>query len=167
MPLTTYEQVRPWAKAIKQQVLARRMPPWGAVRGFGELLDERSLTQLEIARVAEWVEGGAPEGSASDLPQMKVANRHSLPVVGHRVHTKKLRGRSTLIGIHPLSSALDDQVTARLPDGANVPLLWLHNYQAQWDRTFLLQQPLTLPAGTVIESKTALELVLRARKPAR
>jgi len=36
MPLVTYEEARPWAKAIKEEVLERRMPPWGAVKGFGE-----------------------------------------------------------------------------------------------------------------------------------
>src|SRR4051812_11822963 len=36
MSLATYDEARPWAKAIKEEVLERRMPPWGAVRGIGE-----------------------------------------------------------------------------------------------------------------------------------
>jgi hypothetical protein len=43
MPLTTYAEARPWAKAIKGEVLSRRMPPWGAVKGFGDFRDDESL----------------------------------------------------------------------------------------------------------------------------
>ena len=60
--LTTYEQARPWAKAIKDEVLNRRMPPWNAMKGFGDLYDDKSLTQEEISVISSWVEGGAPEG---------------------------------------------------------------------------------------------------------
>src|ERR671912_833704 len=70
MPLVTYADVRPWAKAIKDEVLHRRMPPWGAVKGFGDFRDDASLTQEEIMRIAEWVEGGAPEGDPIYLPAL-------------------------------------------------------------------------------------------------
>ncbi|HEX9224977.1 MAG TPA: cytochrome c, partial [Candidatus Acidoferrales bacterium] len=60
--LMTYEEARPWAEAIKQQVIARRMPPWNAVKGFGEFKNDRGLTQEEIGIIANWVTGGAPEG---------------------------------------------------------------------------------------------------------
>src|SRR5260370_26151351 len=61
--LMTYEEARPWAEAIKQQVIARRMPPWNAVKGFGEFKNDRGLTQEEIGIIANWVTGGAPEGN--------------------------------------------------------------------------------------------------------
>ncbi len=51
MSLVKYEEARPWAKAIKEEVLERRMPPWGAVKGFGEFQHDRGLTQEEIAQV--------------------------------------------------------------------------------------------------------------------
>ena len=60
--LLTYQEARPWAKAIEEEVLERRMPPWGAVKGFGALKDDPSPTQEEIDWIAQWVEGGAPEG---------------------------------------------------------------------------------------------------------
>ena len=60
--LVTYEEARPWAKAIEEEVLEKRMPPWGAVKGFGDLSPDGSLTQQEIAIIAAWVVGGAPEG---------------------------------------------------------------------------------------------------------
>src|SRR4030081_3786137 len=66
--LTTYAEARPWAKAIKEEVLERRMPPWGAIKGFGEFKNDASLSQEEITLIAEWVEGGAPEGDPSFLP---------------------------------------------------------------------------------------------------
>jgi mono/diheme cytochrome c family protein len=58
--LTTYEQARPWAKAIQEEVLERTMPPWGAVKGFGEFRNDQALTPEQIELVADWVEGGAP-----------------------------------------------------------------------------------------------------------
>src|SRR5687768_826587 len=57
MPLTTYEEVRPWARAIKDQVLARRMPKWHAARGFGAFSNDPSLTPLEMALIVSWVDG--------------------------------------------------------------------------------------------------------------
>ena len=36
MSLVTYEEARPWARAIREEVLARRMPKWHVVRGYGD-----------------------------------------------------------------------------------------------------------------------------------
>src|SRR5487761_1980505 len=66
--LMTYAEARPWAKAIKEEVLERRMPPWEAVKGFGEFRDDRGLTQEELETISSWVEGGAPEGDPKYLP---------------------------------------------------------------------------------------------------
>lgn len=63
MPLTTYEDVRPWARAIKEQVLARRMPKWHAARGFGSFTNDPTLTPIEIAMIVSWVDGGLPQGA--------------------------------------------------------------------------------------------------------
>ena len=63
MPLTTYENVRPWARAIKEQVLARRMPQWHAARGFGSFKNDPTLTPIEIAMMVAWVDGGLPRGA--------------------------------------------------------------------------------------------------------
>ena len=64
----TYDEARPWAKAIRDEVLARRMPPWGAVKGVGEFRDDPSLSQIEIDMLVNWVEGGAPQGDEIYLP---------------------------------------------------------------------------------------------------
>src|SRR5262249_47280101 len=68
--LTTYEAARPWAKAIKEEVLERRMPPWGAVKGFRAFRDDQGLTQEQIELISDWVEGGAPEGDPVLLPKL-------------------------------------------------------------------------------------------------
>jgi mono/diheme cytochrome c family protein len=69
MPLQTYEQARPWLKAVKEEVVARRMPKWPAARGLGDFANDRSLSPFEIELVAAWVDGGAPRGDARDLPR--------------------------------------------------------------------------------------------------
>ncbi|MEO8372220.1 MAG: cytochrome c, partial [Candidatus Solibacter sp.] len=68
MSLLTYDDARPWAKAIRQQVANRRMPPWDAVKGFGQFRNDPSLSQAEIDLLVAWVEGGAPEGNPEYLP---------------------------------------------------------------------------------------------------
>ena len=66
--LATYEEARPWAKAIKEEVLEKRMPPWRAVKGYGEFRNAPSLAQRDIDLLVNWVEGGAPKGDDKDLP---------------------------------------------------------------------------------------------------
>jgi hypothetical protein len=68
MSLATYDDARPWAKAVKEEVLNKRMPPWHAVKGFGDFRNAPPLTQREIDLLVNWVEGGAPKGDDSDLP---------------------------------------------------------------------------------------------------
>ena len=69
MTLLSYEEARPWAKAIKAKVVAREMPPWGA--DMSQTLPMRndvSLSQKEIDTIAAWVDGGAARGNTADLP---------------------------------------------------------------------------------------------------
>lgn len=68
MSLMTYDEARPWAKAIKEELLEKRMPPWHAVRGYGEFRNAPVITQREIDLIVNWVEGGAPKGDDKDLP---------------------------------------------------------------------------------------------------
>jgi hypothetical protein len=68
MSLATYDEARPWAKAIKEEVLNKRMPPWHAVKGFGDFRNAPALTQREIDLLVNWVEGGAPKGEDTDIP---------------------------------------------------------------------------------------------------
>ena len=70
MSLVTYEQARPWAKAIKQRVAAREMPPWFIDKNVGvqHFDNDESLTDEEIATIVKWVDGGAPQGNPADMP---------------------------------------------------------------------------------------------------
>lgn len=157
MPLTTYEQVRPWAKAIKYEVLSRRMPPWDAVKGYGAFRNDLSLSQDDMAKISSWVEGGAPEGNAVFLPPVPDAESFSEPPkpVARRV---PLSGTLTIeesvmaLGIDPESVAEGGslQATAYRPDGSVEPLIWLRGYRPKWQRSYWFREPIALPKGTRI-----------------
>ncbi len=68
MVFTSYSAVRPWAKAIKEKVVTAAMPPWLADPHVGQFKNDRRLAQSEIETVVAWVNAGAPEGDAKDLP---------------------------------------------------------------------------------------------------
>ncbi len=68
MALIGYQESRPWAKAIKQAVLSRKMPPWFADPNYGHFANDRSLSQSEIDTLVAWADAGAPEGNPKDAP---------------------------------------------------------------------------------------------------
>ena len=68
MPFLTYADTRPWAKAIREQVLARKMPPWFADPAYGHFANDRSLSQSQIDTLAAWVNAGAPAGNPNAAP---------------------------------------------------------------------------------------------------
>ena len=103
MPLTRYENSRDWSRAISEQTIDGRMPPWPAAVGVGDFSNDRSLTPVEIELLTSWAEGGAEEGTAPapapipraeertpdlivDLPNTVVARtpstRFELPIAG-------------------------------------------------------------------------------------
>lgn len=68
MPLMTYAQARPWAKAIRETVLRRKMPPWFAAKAPVHFENDPSLSAGEIRVIDEWASGGAVAGSERDAP---------------------------------------------------------------------------------------------------
>jgi hypothetical protein len=70
MSLTTYQEVRPWARAIKTKVLAGEMPPYRYDREIGiqNLKDDLRLSEAEIETISKWVDAGSPMGNPADLP---------------------------------------------------------------------------------------------------
>ena len=70
MSLLTYQEVRPWAKAIREKVIERAMPPWLADPRYGHFENDRRLSAKEIDTIAAWVNAGAPKGDDRDLPPM-------------------------------------------------------------------------------------------------
>ena len=71
MSLSTYSDVRPWARSIKRKVEERDMPPWYVDKtvGIQKFANDRSLSDREIDLIARWVDAGAPQGNPRDLPQ--------------------------------------------------------------------------------------------------
>jgi mono/diheme cytochrome c family protein len=68
MSLLTYEQARPWARAIKSAIATKQMPPWFADPAYGHFANERRLSAREIDAINSWVDAGAPAGNPSDAP---------------------------------------------------------------------------------------------------
>jgi len=74
MSLVSYEDVRPWAKAMKMRTSigphAGVMPPWFVEKDLGiqRFKNDPSLTAEEIAKIAKWADGGAPRGNPNDMP---------------------------------------------------------------------------------------------------
>jgi hypothetical protein len=166
IPLSSYEQARPWAVAIKEQVLSRAMPPWGAVKGFGDLKPDHALTQEEITIIAAWVIGGAPQGDLDWLPKQAHGKPASAPPALKGVLTggnqTVLKEATAVAGIRPLAEFLVEsaRITARLPNGAVLPLVWLYRYDPKWHRDFVFREPVKLPKGSVIETSAPVGFVL-------
>jgi hypothetical protein len=68
MSLLTYDETRPWARAIKARVVAREMPPWSSDAPHGTFKNDPRLSQKDIDTIAAWVDAGAPKGNDRDLP---------------------------------------------------------------------------------------------------
>jgi hypothetical protein len=69
MSLITYTDARPYARAIRDKVVGRAMPPWFADPKFGSFANDARLSQKEIDTIATWVDAGAPQGDAKDMPK--------------------------------------------------------------------------------------------------
>jgi mono/diheme cytochrome c family protein len=69
MSLMTYEDARPWARAIKQRVARKEMPPWSADSPIGTFKNDPRLSQKQIDTIVAWVDGGAVRGNDRDMPQ--------------------------------------------------------------------------------------------------
>jgi hypothetical protein len=158
MPLATYDEARPWAKAIRDEVLARRMPPWGAVKGVGEFRGDPSLSQIEIDMIVNWVEGGAPKGDDIYLPAAPHFSAEVPPPPAGRTLMVQSGAALTLsapaefAGLRPLRLAAGEslEVTAYKPDGAVDRLIWIRNWHPEWQRTYYFLHPVRLPKGTRI-----------------
>jgi hypothetical protein len=90
MSLLTYEEARPWAKAIKENVIKRNMPPWHIDRnvGISEFKNSIALTDEEIATIVDWVDDGAAKGNPADMPpprQLLDTDRWSIGTPDHVV----------------------------------------------------------------------------------
>jgi mono/diheme cytochrome c family protein len=166
MPLTTYDEARPWAKAIRDEVVARRMPKWHAARGYGDFANDPSLSPFEIALIAAWADGGAPrtlpgrpEGAAPASPPARPAahieptgtRAVDVPCGDHPVADHDVR----LVAVHPRGARGSSiAVAATLPDGRREIVGWFRDYDPGFPTTYWLRTPLDLPRGSRMQSET-------------
>ena len=158
IPLATYQQARPWAVAIKEEVLTRRMPKWNAARGYGDFANDPSLAPFEIALIAAWVDGGAPENdknkinAAAIAPVIKPAvftppPASSVRTVSSACGERRVTGK--LLAIRPtLEKNGSAGVAALLPNGRQEVIAWIRDYDPEYATTYWLRKPVVLPAGS-------------------
>jgi hypothetical protein len=93
MSLLTYADVRPWARSIRQKVSQREMPPWYIERNIGiqKFQNDPSLTDAEIDTIVKWVDEGAAQGSAADMPPARTFenDRWTMGTPDHIVYMPK------------------------------------------------------------------------------
>jgi mono/diheme cytochrome c family protein len=169
--LTTYPDVQPRAVAIRDAVLSRRMPPWGAVKGFGDFRNDEALTAEQIELITDWVQDDTPKGNnprmLPPMPTFSPAPTVTAPPGAVRVaDTLTLQSAVRLDGLLPERATDGTQIVATLPDGRVEPLLWLYGYSERFRHAFLLRKPLALPAGTIIRGVTPPASVLLLPAPA-
>lgn len=185
MPLTTYEEARPWARAIREEVLTRRMPKWHVVRGYGDFSNDPSLSPFEIALFAAWADGGAPRSlpkspAAPPIPfprpesDGRATFRHGAPVerstrtVDVPCSARTLP-RGVVVGLKPLLQPGDDlRMTVTHADGTQEPLLWLRQFDPAFAPTYWLRLPVQVTGRTRVTMASAapckVSVLLEARR---
>ena len=171
MSLATYEAAKPWARAIRAQVLSRQMPKWGAARGYGEFLNDPSLSPFEIQLIVAWVDGGAPKAISTPArpPAINiVAMRPGVPSVSREVSigcdgAALPVGR--LVAVRPrLDAGGSVRVTAFLADGRREILGWFRAFDPKFAAPYYLRTPLMLPSGarlvTEVDASQSCSLIL-------
>jgi len=164
IPLTTWAEARPWARAIRQEVMTRQMPIWNSSRGYGDFSNDPSLSPFEIALVAAWVDGGAPRSFVpKGSPAIRLPGPPEVPLVPDSI-AEPSHGptRETvvpcgdrpapagrLVGLRPeLAERRSVRVLARLPNGRQESLGWFHGSKPAV--SYWLRTPLTVPAGATL-----------------
>ena len=82
MSLTTYEEVLPFARMIRENVVQRKMPPWHADPAFSEFNNDARLTDEEIATIDAWVKNGTKRGEAAANLRESEPSVREAPVSG-------------------------------------------------------------------------------------
>ena len=155
--LMTYREAQPRGNEIKEAVLFRRMPPWGAVKGFGDFRNDGGLTQEELELITDWVDGGMARGNNPNVlpplpkfskPTLFKVPKDAISVSGDWTLERPLSLDGLIPDKVPEGASLE--VVAALPDGGIQPLVWLYEYKDSYQHPFWFRQSLHLPAGTII-----------------
>jgi len=155
--LMRFPDVQPRAVSIKGAVLSRRMPPWGAVKGYGDFRNDQGLSEEQLSLITDWVDSDTPKGSNPNvLPKEPKFGKESKPRTPKNSVT--VRGEYTLTKTMTIDGILPEAIPARAslkvfaarPNGSIEPMVWLYEYSDKFPHSFLFRKPLSLPAGTVI-----------------
>jgi hypothetical protein len=151
MSLATYEEARPYASAMREEVLARRMPKWHAARGYGQFANDPALSPFDISLVVAWVDGGALRGDplkpAAPVPAAKTPRVRTRKVTIACGETALPAG--TLLAFTPRLTEGDGAgFSVMLPGGEIEILAWVRDYERDFAETYWLETPLMLPRGS-------------------
>jgi hypothetical protein len=141
-------------------VLTRRMPKWSAARGYGDFANDPSLSPFEIALIAAWVDGGAPE-TEKDKPSSAIAATVVKPATFTPPRESSIRTASGRCGDQPATGkllavrpTLDKKgsagIAAILPAGRQEIIAWIRDFDPDFAATYWLRRPLELPRGSRI-----------------
>ena len=138
MSLTSYAEVRPWARAIKTRVTKREMPPWSADQRFGHFKADSSLSDAQIETIAKWVDGGMLMGDGAAPPMPKFAE-----------------GGWRIINGRPPDVILEMPMTYELPAEGQIPVFRI------WDKNpfkedVFVEALQILPSNTAVTHHSAL-----------
>lgn len=163
MSLATYEAARPWARAIKEEVMTRRMPKWHAVRGYGDFSNDPSLSPFEIALIAAWADGGAPRGAEADARTATTSatprEAETPPAGASDVALpcgEQPAPAGTLLAIRPmLDKGGSVGIAVRFPDGRREIVGWIRDFEPESPATYRLRVPLVLPPRAMVSAQPA------------
>ena len=95
MPLSAYRDVRAWGRAIREEIVEQRMPPWTVARGYGRFRNDLSLSARETITVLSWIDGGMPRGDDRDLPAPPRSSPAAAPDVRVALPPQRIPARET------------------------------------------------------------------------
>ena len=162
MSLATYEEARPWARAIKEETMTRRMPKWHAARGYGDFRNDPSLSPFEIALIAAWADGGAPRGTKADERPVAPSRHRAAPLALDAVRSitlpcgERALPAGTLLAVHPDTRDHGSVGMAiRFADGRKEILGWIRDFDPEFATTYWLRTPIELASGAVLSTEPA------------
>ena len=165
MSLVTYEDARPYAGAMREEVLARRMPKWHAARGYGQFANNPSLSPFDIALIVSWVDGGALRGNpvkaGTPIPVRQVpADRHP---EGHLTLPRRAApGRAPAGDYSGDGRRRIGGVLGRAARRRARILAWVRDYEKEFPDTYWLETPLAPAARQPAAGRGAGGLPIRS-----
>jgi hypothetical protein len=172
MSLVTYEDARPWAKAIKEEVMTRRMPKWHAARGYGAFANDPSLSPFEIGMLVAWADGGAPKDPPRNTPPGPApvppapTPAAAATTAGGRDITVPCNAQplptGRLLAVRPrLEPGGTAGISVTLPNGRREIVAWIRDFDPEFEETYWLRTPVRLAKGSrlIVEAPGACSIV--------